>query len=323
MTLKQLDNDFKIKGYLKSKDLTIRDGKKPGTLTISGHISVEYEDAQGNLNEHRISLYASDTTNAGKENKMFAGYKTILDEFVTVDDVLANQGKREDADFVEVVGELSGNDYVSSKTNTLVSNTEIRGRFVNRVKDANDRTGSALGNIGVIVDGFIDEMNADGEPTGRKHVRAYSVGYGERVQELQHLVVGEDIAEVFENTYYPGASGVITVEPRHFATTTTIQSDVTEQVGFGVTKSMDRAVTNWTNELFVTGGYNPWEDETAISEEDFALIKEKRKADLAAKAAQTPSQNVNPQQGFGTTASQPAGFGKTAEVQVSEEDLPF
>lgn len=320
MTLKQLENDFKIKGYLKSKDLKIGDGKKPGTLTISGHIVVEYEDAQGNLNQHRISLFASDTTNAGTENKMFAGYKTILDQFVSVDDVLAKQGKREDADFIEVVGELSGNDYVSSKTNALISSTEIRGRFVNRIKDVSDRTGSAIGNIGVVVDSFIDEMNAEGEPTGRKHVRAYSVGYGERVQELQNLVVGEDVAEAFESMYYPGASGVITIEPRHFATTTTVENSG-EQVGFG--KQMERAVTNWTNELFVTGGYNPWEDEAAVSEEDFILIKEKRKADLAAKAAQTPKQNINPQQGFGTKTEQPSSFGKPATVQISEEDLPF
>lgn len=332
MALKQMKNELHVKGRLKTKNLELKETRVPGVFAITGGLVVEFKDDNGNINNVEGSVYVKDTKNNGEHNKMFDSYETIMEEYVSVDELAKNGGNTDLADVVDINAEINSNDYISSRSGALVSTNNIRVNFVNRVSP-NNRDGfeaGATGNIEVVVDKFIDEIRED-EPTGRKKVIAYTVGYGERVSQLQNLYVGEDLAEQFEEMYYKGSNGIITVKVKHFSEIKEIESDlVTQQTGFGQTDNITREVTNWTNELEVIGGFLPFEDEKAVSEDDFKKIKSLREQFLAEKKATAGTQSVNPVGGFGSNAKKvedkvvnPFQVSGNTAIDISESDLPF
>lgn len=334
MVLKQMDNEVHVKGRLKTKNLEIKESKKrPGVNVISGRLTVEYVDETGNINTAEVNIMVSETTNAGKHNNVYDGYLTVMNEYKDMDTLIKNNQDPNLADIVDVSGEINSNDYISTRSGALISTNNIRANFVNRVSPGTDGfVEGAGGNIEVVVDKFIDEIKDD-EPTGRKKVIAYSVGYGERVSELQNLYVGEKLADAFEEMYYQGSNGILTVKIRHYAETKEIQSDFAEQqTGFGQTEDLVREVTHWVNELEVIGGFLPFEDEKATTEEDLVTIREKREKFLEEKRA-TASQTqtaTNPAQavgGFGsavvTQTTNPFAVSGKEKLDISSEDLPF
>lgn len=299
--LKQMENNVEIVGTLKTKDLeeklqetTLKDGTKVQQSVIRGSIVVEFIDKQGNINNVRTQVFVGEKKRDGGHNKMFDSYKTILDEYKDKD----NFG--DEADFVRVTGEIQSNDYISQQ-GQQISNNRIRTRFMNRLDDKNIE-GHAWATLEAYIDGFTDEMNSDSEPTGRKKVSLYTVSYGGKVQELQNVFVPESLADGFEQTYEPGSTGEVTISIKHFASTDDVEEeDESASLGFGEVKEV-KAISNYTDELWLTGGKLPFEEPKALDEEQIALLKRTRKEHLASLDSNIPS--AKPQVGFGAPSKQ-------------------
>lgn len=98
---------------------------------------------------------------------------------------------------------------------------------------------------------------------------------------------------------------------KHFATVEEVKED-NSQLGFGEVKEV-KAVTNYTDELWLTGGKIPFDEPKALDEEQISLLKKNRKEALASLDKNVPSQSAKPVQGFGAPAK--------SEKSVS--DSPF
>lgn len=312
--LKEMKNNVEIVGVLKTKDLEdgtsekkLKDGTTVTQNFIRGSLVVEFTDKQGNINNVRSQVWVGDTKNDGGLNKMYKSYKTIMDEYKDKD----NFG--EEADTIQVTGDIQSNDYISA-SGTQVSNNRIRTRFANRLENKNVE-GHAWATIEAYVDSYVDEMNADGEPTGRKAVTMYTVSYGGKVQQLQRVFVPEVLAEGFETTYQPGSTGEVTLSIKHFVSVEEVQDvEPVESLGFGTVQEV-AAADNYTDELWLTGGKIPYDEPKALSVEQIALLKKTRKEALASL-----DDNVSksqPQVGFGN--AKPSG----KPEESANSDNPF
>lgn len=308
--LPQMANDVEIVGVLKEKDLTkvemnttLKDKTVVQQNVIRGSVVIEFTDNNGNINNVRSQVFVGDTKRDGGFNKMYKTYETIFKDFVASQDKDENGNpvSNENPDVVRLTGQIGSNDYISSQ-GTQVSNNRITTRFINRLKDADKNTdGHAWATIEGYIDGFTDEIDPESqEPTGRKKATVFTIGYGGRVNELQNVFVPESLVEGFEQVYYPGSTGEITLSIKHFATVEKVQED-NSQLGFGEVKEV-KAISNYTDELWLTGGKLPFEEPKALDEEQIALLKRTRKEHLASLDSNIPS--AKPQVGFGAPSKQ-------------------
>lgn len=320
--LKQMENNVEVVGFLKEKDLkkvemntTLKDKSVVKQNVIRGSVVIEFTDAEGNINNIRSQVFVGDTKRDGEFNKMYKTYDTIFNEYIPREgqDENGNPVINENPDFVRLTGQIGSNDYISAQ-GVQISNNRITTRFLNRLKD-NNVEGHAWATIQAYVDGFVDEMNSESEPTGRKKATVFTVGYGGRVHELQDVFVPKSLADDFEQVYYPGSTGEITLSIKHFATIEEVKED-NSQLGFGEVKEV-KAVTNYTDELWLTGGKIPFDEPKALDEEQIALLKKTRKETLASLDSNVPS-SAKPTQGFGA----PAKTESNSDSSPFKTDIP-
>src|SRR5690606_3784942 len=105
----------------------------------------------------------------GNENGIYTNVKTVLDEMVTLADIA--QGKAPEgsvASKVRVRGEVGLNEYY--REGKLSSNVQVRGVFLNRVKDESQYEPKATFDVEGVVAGVNPEYKGDDE-TGRAIVK--------------------------------------------------------------------------------------------------------------------------------------------------------
>ena len=130
---------------------------------IVGTLSVR----TGENEVHQIRLESNKLTKAGKENGLYKGYVTVRDQYVSVADVAeaAKNGQELVADEVSINGELTTNEYYG-QDGKLRQFQQIKGKFVNRLRETDDKTPRAQFEIDVYVNKVKPEKNGEDE-TGR------------------------------------------------------------------------------------------------------------------------------------------------------------
>lgn len=130
---------------------------------IKGTISIR----TGENEVHQVKLESNKLTKDGKENGLAKGYATVRDQYVSVADVAeaAKNGIELVADEISVNGQLDNNEYYGQDVK-LRQYQGIKGKFVNRLRETDDKTPRAVFEIDVFVDKVRPEMNGD-EETGR------------------------------------------------------------------------------------------------------------------------------------------------------------
>lgn len=130
---------------------------------IVGTLSVR----TGENEVHQIRLESNKLTKAGKENGLYKGYVTVRDQYVSVADVAeaAKNGQELVADEVSVNGELTTNEYYG-QDGKLRQFQQIKGKFVNRLRETDDKTPRAQFEIDIFVDKVRPEIK-DEDETGR------------------------------------------------------------------------------------------------------------------------------------------------------------
>lgn len=193
----ELTNVATIEGEAFKHDLKIENkdisGKKMDV--IMGSISIR----TGENELHTVRLYSRELTAKGEKNKMFEGYKTVMNDMVTVTDI--SEGKAPEGaepTKLRVNGSLSMSEYFNE--GGFNAFLQVQGRFVNRVKTEEGHTfePKATYDVEGIVMSRVPEMKDD-EETGRQKVRLMIPTYNGAI-ELE-FISKEEHGEYIEDNF--------------------------------------------------------------------------------------------------------------------------
>ena len=341
--IKQTVNRGKIVGVLSEKALKISKGEvKTENKTfpcevISGTLSVETEN--GTLPPLRV--YLKSKKKDGTENKMFAGFVTIMKEYVSKMELTTGKisYKVQDSnaektveipidkqvvtapDTIECSVRLDLNDYVSNTTQKVVSSVQLSMSNAKRVSSDTELTTDLM--IEGYVQKIVPETTKTEEETSRILVTFVTVGFGAKAKPFT-VIVPEDLADDFSNMYEVGQTAMFycSVVMRH------VGGQKNNTAAFGKKAKVYSGFD--VEEIVLIGGEEPYDEDTdedgsskSISANDVKSILKERKLMLEQKEKEA-AENSNTPKSTKTTK----GLGSIKSVEPTpfdddNEDLPF
>ena len=243
MELREALNEVFIEGILKEKTLELAtidvQGKKADV--IRGELVISDKENS----EHRVRVFANKLTKEGKENSVYKGLKTVMDEYVSVAEALKLGQTAEAADKVRITkGKIGLNEYYTPN-GELRSFPIVTTNFVNRVKDGTYNPKAEF-TLEIYFDNILPEIK-DNEETGRLIVKGIVPVYGGEVIPLTFIVADEDAVNYIQTNYEKGKTGKVWGE-----LVNTVEITKIVEQGFG--KAKEKIVTKIINELVITGG---------------------------------------------------------------------
>lgn len=235
--LRQSNAKVFIEGLVSEKDLTVK--TEDGKTKISGSLTVKTSD----VNFVKFNINANEKTNAGTDNKCYAGLVTVMNDYKTIAEV----GETE-ADKVRVSGDL--NLYTSAQSGANI--VGFKSNFFNRVKANEEFEQKAEFSVETFISSIIPEVNTDGDETGRILVKGWVPTYN-GIEPIT-LVAEDDIASAVESTFEPGQ----TVEFMGDIVNNRIET-VTE-IPMAIGKPKKKVKVDYKNELVITGASTPYEE---------------------------------------------------------------
>lgn len=264
--LREANNNVKVFGILKEKNLEVKSGKdKNGNATkfVSGYLvlQVDRTNDAGNKETSEISVntYVSEFTKNGSENKAYKGLETVINEYVSIAELMKEGKTKEEAeaqaDRISVSkGKLGLNEFYSD--GQLHTNMTINSNFFNRVQDIEKFKPEATFDIECVINKFRNETK-DGEETGRVFIDVYVPMYGGTISPMTFVANG-DVAEYLKDNYKANDSGNLWGD-----VVSIVDRQVVKKSGFG--KSKEDVKVTYIRGFEVTGGgeepYDP--DDTA------------------------------------------------------------
>lgn len=320
--LRELANNIRVVGTLKEKNLEIKPNKKdPSVKQIMGSIVVEVVDGD-KINEIEVNLFAKESS------KLYKGYLTIYKEFKALSDF-----PREEASRVSVVGSVDENVY-AGQDGELRKFNRFRGLFVNRIedkdlaRDASLAKDSAVAQVELLINNIRQKTDNEGVETGELSIEAMTVGYNNGVHELHGIVVGEDLADVIEQNYEVGNTGLLTFAINNYVIVEEQKEEdpfASQSGGFGVQVDISSGpIKKYVRELRVIGGLPPYFDERALEDEDITLAKQIHGLKLQEALNNVPSTPpvATATGGFGVNSTDPFAA-DSPKIDLSDDDLPF
>lgn len=253
---------------LEIKDVTV---KNVPMQQIAGTVFIR----TGENETHRVFIFSRSITNVGKENGIFAGYKTLHDEMITVK--MIAEGKAPEGSEptkLRVTGEIGMNEYY--RDGNLTSNLQIKGNFLNRLKADEAYEPQAKFDVEGIVNKRRMEIKGEDGETGRTLVELIIPAYQAPV--LIEFIAPAEYADYIEENFEMGATVNIYGKIVNFS-----EKIVTKvEMGFGEAK--DTIKYNNTRELQIRGG-KVFEEENlkTFSAEQRDALQVKRNTFLAEK----------------------------------------
>lgn len=295
--LKEGENKVEIVGVLVEKNLeptSYKNDKGETIEGIKGSISVRTSESE----VHQIQLQSNKLTKAGAENKMFLGYQTIQNEYVTVADAANNPELK--PDMIRVNGSLNTNEYYG-QDGQLKQYQQVKGKFVNRLTDKDDPTPRATFEVEVFVDAVRPEIKND-EETGRVKLSAWIPTYNSIVP-YNFSVVAEG-ADFFTDTVEKASTikvygQLLNVREEHIKLV---------EAGFGA--DIEEKTYTYINEALVKTAAMPYEEESAKTFKP-ELVKEA----LAKREVYLEKSKARVGQGGQQQSAPPTGFGGNTEVK--------
>lgn len=302
-TTPELINEVTIEGEVFSHDLEVKNqevivknngaSEKVKMDVIQG--VVEIRTAENEI--HKVRLYSRAKTNAGDDNKQYAGYVTLMNELVTVKQIA--EGKAPEGSTPTKVRATQAKLDVSEFYNDagqLKAYPQSQGRFINRLKETDTYTPRAEYDVEGIVGSVRAEIKNE-EETGRMIIQLLVPTFNGAV-ELEFVAPAE-YQDYIQTSFEPNMTVNLYGNILNFSEKTVIK----EAGGFGEDKSKEK----WTNvhELQVRGGkvYEYDEDSMvnkAYSPSQVNELKAKRAEQLAKAKAKAEEKKAG--------GSKPNGF---------------
>lgn len=241
--LRQADAKVNVEGVVAELSLNEEMDATLGCNKVSGYLTVKTSDT----NFVRFNININEKTKAGAENKAYAGIKTVMNDYRSIDAV-----GEEDADKVRVNGDL--NPYHSIQTGQDVLG--YKSNFFNRV--IGEYNPHAEFDVEMFIANITPEIDKEGEETGRLLVKGWVPQYNNGVEPLT-LVVPEDLADAVDNTFENGQTA------RFYGDVINDRVVIKREVPVAIGKPKVETRTITKNELIVTGATEPYEE--GISQE--------------------------------------------------------
>lgn len=278
--LRQGTNRVTIVGILKEKNLKLIN--KDGKNGVAGDLVIQTGENQ----EHKIKIFAYDKKEDGTDNGLYKGFKTIYDEYVSLADDPNN------ATVVSIKNaSFKANDFAMA--GKLINNVEITANFIQRAKDGEEDKASF--EVELFYTSIKEEVDKDGEETGRVEVKGYIVGFGGRLIPISFVTANKEVAEYIKNNFEKNKTGTLAGN-----IVSTIERKTIKKEGFGQAREEEFIKT--VKEFAITGGDDQLDsdDEKAYKIEDIKkavkereLLLEELKNKDSKKVSSSKSANKN------------------------------
>ena len=193
--LEQATNKINIIGKLIDAAVnsgTLKDGRKYLRANLTVRVNQTYGGHE-EISEIPVSMFAAEYTQANKPNP---GYKQIqaLEEMKSAQNV-----GYDNADTVRISGaNLRENNFVS-KSGQLVNSWQINTSFINTIGKAD--SGVASFAIDIFIMDMSNEVDREGDETGRLIVKGGIVQYGGKLDVLEFVVEQPDAVDFVERNW--------------------------------------------------------------------------------------------------------------------------
>ena len=295
----QSKNNVIIEGILSEININEgsynKDGRKVEMLSGSIKVQVEQEISKElKVCEIPVNVFANKFKKDGTKNPAYDGLLRVKDEYVSI-----AAGGIERADRVRIGGaRISVNEYYNNN-DRLVSFPRIAASFVNRVRKEECKP-IAKFEVDAIVRNIAEEINTNGEETGRYRVVALLPQYGNVMDEVTFFAKSPGVIEAI-NTYWQPNDTVSMSGMLDFSSVT---QTITENLGFGDPVEKTRTVN--VSDLIITGGsQGPVEDVLSYNREQIqeGLVNRETRLrnmkDRASKKAAAPAASASSAADYG------------------------
>lgn len=263
-------NELQICGRL--SDITFSNGKlsdgRPWESATANILVTQTVNGVEETSTDSVKIFATPMTAKGTVSSSWQNIQEMKNW-----DTIQNVGFDRAQKVVANRCELQENSFVSTRSGQIISGFAIKGMFLTKTKAEDKANGT--------VHGFVldlhEEVDKEGEETGRLIIRTGIVGYGPKLSIVEFIVEG---AERVENTrrmgIEPNQTIRITYYPRIISKEESVVSS-DETGGWG--EEFVSTVTRTVRELMVTGIHTV-DEEFSYDPDDIKLLFNKRKAEL-------------------------------------------
>ena len=262
----------------------LSDGRPYERATITVRVTQTFNNKE-ETSDIPVGMFATEFTSTGKPNP---AWKSIQDlkHMNTTQNVGIDAAAR-----VRVTGlSLQENNFMS-RTGQLINGWQLRGSFINEVKTSD--VASFVTDI-YIMD-MRDEVDRDGDITGRFIVRGGIVQYAGKLDVVEFIVEGADKVEFVQRNWRENTT--VTVKGRIRVTS---QEEEVHSSGWG--EDVPDTTTRVVRELIITTGDDePKDDEFAYDPAEIKKAFNDRKA--AIEQLQINARQSAPKQGAGSANS--------------------
>lgn len=273
--LRQAENRVKVEGILSEIDINPTTFKKNGkdVEAIGGSIIVKVTQKISGVEKELmipVHMFSAKLTNAGKPNPAYESIKRVANEFKSI----ASTGNEDEADRVRITNaNIRMNEYYAADGH-LVSFPRINASFVSKIAKA-DCKPEATFTVEFAVANGAEEMDRNGEPTGRYKINALLPQYGGKVDVVPMYAEVDGVINAV-STYW-GVGDTVKANGRlDFSSKTEVTY---EEVDFGEPVEKIRTVNK--SDLIITGGsQEPLEGEFAFAKSDLDTALAERKTRL-------------------------------------------
>ena len=292
----QAGNKLNLAGIL--MDVTpgegkLSDGRPYKRATVTIRVTQSY-GGKTETSDIQVGMFATEFTSTGKQNP---AWKSLNDLMLMK---TAQKCGVENASHVRLTGAtLQENNFVSRNGN-LISGWQIRGSFINEAKVSDVAS--------FVTDIFImsmdDEVDREGETTGRLKIKGGIVQYGGKLDVVDFIVEAPDTVEYISRNWE--VNGTVTVKGRIRVLS---QEEEVQATGWG--EDVPDTTTRFVRELIITTG----DDE--CKEEDFAYDPVEIKKAFNERKAAIEQLQINAR---ATAPKQGAGSANAAEASSKKYD---
>lgn len=307
--IKEAQNKFEIIGKVIKNNLFMKKSRK-GDNFIAGNVEIEVNKMiNGEKTSNRFKVkpkFAKEITKAGAPNKIFIGFKTVMEEY-------------KEGDIVRVTGHIDINEYYGEDDGNLRQFNVYEADFFNRLsqEEMEKSEPKAVASIETVIQEIVtdEEGNAD--------VECFTVGWGGKMIPLQNVKIIDSKTtpvNIFAGMYYSGTTGMISYELDEYANKNAESTQELQEQGFGVMNDLAYVFDEKISQLRVTGATQPYGVDKEYSQEEIEKIIQKHEQDLEEERTKS---NLQPQQGFGEVKAEELPTPEVAEGNPFGGANPF
>ncbi|WP_425203757.1 hypothetical protein [Priestia megaterium] len=311
-TIRQAENVVEITGVLAENRLE-RIKNNQNVNVITGELDIK----TGENEIQTVRIYSAETKKDGSPSAAYTGFQTVMEQYKSLQEV-----SEEEADKIEIrSGQLGLNEYIG-QDDKLKSRPQISTFFVSRVKNGVELTPKAEVTVEAYIQAISTEKDRENEETGRLKLKVIIPIHGGKVIPFEFIAPAGDIADHIDENWEVGQTVTIYADIINKVEV----KEIEQKVSFG--KPKIKTVTNSTREYIITGGSDPYDEESpkTYTSEIIKKALAEREVQIQEMMEKKNSKNEKPKKkGFGKAAAK-TEVKKTEDtdtIDIQDDDLPF